>query len=265
MTDESLIVRPEPLQIDSWHAAELNAARWMRMWGWYDAAVTPTGADGGIDVRSSGALAQVKWEAKQVGRAALQKLVGAAALEHELALLFFSGAGYSREALTYANAVGMALFKYGLDGSTEAMNDAARAILGDGEHSTADEQNALRHVAEDIGPASDAPSALAGSWVSLPDRHHVVTLEEALLANPKWSKSDREQICRALEATGTVAYTVKDPKRDCIFGWNAEGRKTVDVSGRTVYFKEVTDADIPRLPAGTFRSPKTGWIILGLG
>ena len=80
----------------------------MRAWGWHDAVVTPTGADGGIDVRATGAIAQVKWEAKQVGRAALQKLVGARALQHDLMLLFFSGAGYSREALVYADGIGMA-------------------------------------------------------------------------------------------------------------------------------------------------------------
>ena len=55
-------------QIDSWQAAEANAAEWMRTHGYPDATLTGGSSDQGIDVSASGALAQVKWEASQVGR-----------------------------------------------------------------------------------------------------------------------------------------------------------------------------------------------------
>ena len=43
------------------HQAELNAAAKMRSWGFVDATSATGGSDGGIDVRSRQALAQVKW------------------------------------------------------------------------------------------------------------------------------------------------------------------------------------------------------------
>jgi hypothetical protein len=58
--------QPAPFQIESWQDAELNAAAWMRYWGYGDAAVTRSGSDDGIDVTSELALAQVKH--RSVGR-----------------------------------------------------------------------------------------------------------------------------------------------------------------------------------------------------
>jgi hypothetical protein len=118
--------RPLPRQIDSWRTAEENAADWMRFWGYTDARCTTAGPDGGVDIRSSRALAQVKMEAAQVGAPELQRLVGARGRDDHLRLLFFTGAGYSRKALEYANTMDIALFSYRLDGSVEAVNPAAR-------------------------------------------------------------------------------------------------------------------------------------------
>ena len=120
---------PMPTQIDSWKAAEKNAAAWMRHWGYTDAAVTAGGPDGGIDVRADGALAQVKFEAVRVGAPLLQRLVGARGLDHDKALFFFTGAGYAKPAVTYANTMSIALFKYGLDGSMTPVNAAASKVV----------------------------------------------------------------------------------------------------------------------------------------
>ncbi|MER6937076.1 restriction endonuclease [Nocardioides sp. NPDC127514] len=120
---------PSSRQIDSWQTAEANAAEWMRFWGYGDAEVTGGGADGGVDVRARRAIAQVKWEASQVGSPAVQRLVGARGLSHDLDLLFFSGAGFSAKAIAYANEVGVALFKYDLVGSMTPCNFAAERIF----------------------------------------------------------------------------------------------------------------------------------------
>ncbi|MFC8615991.1 restriction endonuclease [Micromonospora purpureochromogenes] len=121
----------EPLRqpIDSWKAAESNAAAWMRSWGFGDARVTQGGADAGVDVRSRGALAQVKFEASQVGRPVLQRLVGARGRNVDQDLFFFSGAGFSAQAVEYANEMEIRLFKYSLTGAMTPVNRSARAFL----------------------------------------------------------------------------------------------------------------------------------------
>ena len=120
---------PPPQRIDSWRTAETNAAAWMRHWGFDDAQVTPDGNDGGVDVRSSTAIAQVKREATDVGIEALQRLAGARLREHHLGLLFFSGSGYTRQAALYAETMEMMLFVYEVDGAMLAVSTKAKALL----------------------------------------------------------------------------------------------------------------------------------------
>lgn len=121
--------RPEPREINSWQAAEANCAAWMRHWKFPDARVTESGSDGGIDVRATGALAQVKREAKPVGRPAVQNLVGARGRDVSLHLFFFSLSGYSQTAFEYANQIGIALFQYDLLGAMTGVNARARSIV----------------------------------------------------------------------------------------------------------------------------------------
>jgi hypothetical protein len=135
---------PPPRQIDSWETAEANAAAWMQWWGHPDAVVTPSGTDGGVDVRASRALAQVKYEAHQVGRPALQRLVGSRPRAGQQQLFFFSGAGFSDPAIAYADDWDIALFKYALNGSMIPLNTAGRRLL----RAVADRENAAR-MAED--------------------------------------------------------------------------------------------------------------------
>jgi hypothetical protein len=121
--------QPPLHQIRSWRDAETNAATWMRRWGYSDATVTNGGADGGIDVRSERALAQVKYLAAAVGRPDVQRLGGVGAEETGKQLFFFSGSGYTTTASAYADATGMALFTYGLDGSMVPVNAAASHVM----------------------------------------------------------------------------------------------------------------------------------------
>ena len=95
----------------------------MREWGFTDAVATTGGADGGIDVRSSRALAQVKWRGGLAGRPDLQKLYGARGADTSKALLFFAASGYSKAALDYAKDVGMSLYIYDPVGTVTAVND----------------------------------------------------------------------------------------------------------------------------------------------
>ena len=123
------MTEPRPLQIDTWQKAEQNAAAWMRYWGFKDAKVTQGGADGGVDVRSRRAIAQVKHEAALVGRPVVQRLAGARGSNYDLALFFFSGVGFTRGAIEFADEVDMALFKYSLSGARSPANRSARAFL----------------------------------------------------------------------------------------------------------------------------------------
>lgn len=79
---------------------ELAAAAWMRQHGFPDAKVTPPGADAGIDVRATGAVAQVKAWNHKVGRPELQRLKGASSPGQKL--FFFAKSGFTTHAEQYA-------------------------------------------------------------------------------------------------------------------------------------------------------------------
>ncbi|MGW5074009.1 restriction endonuclease [Rhodococcus sp. NPDC004095] len=110
-------------------AAEKNAALRMREMGFTDAKVTNAGSDGGIDVRSKRALAQVKWQGAQVGRPAVQQLYGARGSRHEVELFFFAATGYSQHAVQYADECEIKLFTFDPLGVTTPANRAARLFL----------------------------------------------------------------------------------------------------------------------------------------
>src|SRR5688572_8785948 len=100
----------------------------MRHLGFGDARCTPTGTDGGVDVRSQGAVAQVKAQLTPVGRPELQALYGVARSEGRQPL-FFSLMSYTTAALTWAEDVGMALFRFDHAGLVEPVNAAAEELL----------------------------------------------------------------------------------------------------------------------------------------
>jgi restriction endonuclease len=108
--------------------AEQVAAEWMRHLGFDDARCTGAGTDGGVDVRSREAVAQVKAQLTPVGRPELQALYGVARSEGRQSL-FFSLMSYTAAALAWADEVGMALFRFDHAGLVEPVNAAAGALL----------------------------------------------------------------------------------------------------------------------------------------
>ncbi len=102
----------------------------MRFMGFADAHTSPGGGpDGGIDVRSTRAVAQVKATVGAVGRPVVQQVCGVASLENVLGMVFAIG-GFTDEAVDWAHDAGVALFVFDLAGGVEAMNGAARRVLG---------------------------------------------------------------------------------------------------------------------------------------
>lgn len=110
------------------HEAELNAAEKMRQMGFSDAQAAKPGADGGIDVRSKHALAQVKWRGGVAGRPDMQKLYGARGMDSSKQLFFFAASGYSKAAIEYANKVGIALYVYEPTGEVQAVNKVKATV-----------------------------------------------------------------------------------------------------------------------------------------
>jgi hypothetical protein len=80
----------------------------MRYWGFRDAVAQPGGPDSGVDVRATGAIGQVKYQAVLVGRPELQRVVGARGMASETLLLFFTGSDYASTAVAYADEMGIA-------------------------------------------------------------------------------------------------------------------------------------------------------------
>lgn len=127
--DEPLL--PVPRMLRGATAAEQYAAEVLAALGFDGARVTPPGADGGIDVTSETCIAQVKMEALATGRPAVQALYGVAAVEGKAAV-FFSLAGYTARAMEWADRAGVACLQFAFDGSIEASNEAAAALLAYG-------------------------------------------------------------------------------------------------------------------------------------
>lgn len=103
---ESLAI--EAVRPLTWQDAERIACEWMRKNGYPDARLTPPGADGGIDVASRKAVAQVKHHLKPVGRPDVQRLYAVAQTSKRRAL-FFSNAGYTPDATAWAREHGVEL------------------------------------------------------------------------------------------------------------------------------------------------------------
>jgi hypothetical protein len=112
--------------IAPWQQAEELAAEMLRACGFSDAAVTAAGSDGGLDVVGRGVIAQVKYLGHRAGSADLQRLAGANVGGAQA--VFFSLAGFSQQAVRYADAVRMALFTVELPDTVLPVNAAAREL-----------------------------------------------------------------------------------------------------------------------------------------
>lgn len=119
---------PQARLIRTARDAELVAAEWMTYLGLTHVIATPVGADGGIDVTSNEAVAQVKAESIPTGRPQVQQHQGVGVANGKPAV-FFSLAGYTPQARTYAEQNGLVLFTFNLQGEPEPVNPAAAHAL----------------------------------------------------------------------------------------------------------------------------------------
>lgn len=106
--------------------AEELAAAHMRLIGFADARRTREGADGGLDVSSNGAVAQVKNLAAPVGSPDIQRARGAA--HGTGVVLFYSSSGFTDSAVSVAELCEIALFRYTESGDVEPVNERAAAM-----------------------------------------------------------------------------------------------------------------------------------------
>lgn len=117
--------------ITTWGEAEEFAASHMRALGFEDADTTTSGADGGLDVRATRAVAQVKHFAESaVGSPAVQQLAGAVS-KHQVGI-FYALSGFTKAAVQEADLRGLALFVYSVTGDVYPVNGAAVRLLDEG-------------------------------------------------------------------------------------------------------------------------------------
>lgn len=143
--------------------AERVACQWLQAHGYPDAQLTGRGADGGVDVDSSGAVAQVKAEVVPVGAPVVQQTFGIASARGVDALVF-ALAGFTAAATRFANSVGVALFTFDLQSEVEAINSAARALSNrESGFVLSEDQRRLIRRASELGitglVAAEAPRA----------------------------------------------------------------------------------------------------------
>ncbi|MGH8894256.1 MAG: restriction endonuclease [Actinomycetes bacterium] len=139
--------RPTPRLFRTPREAEQMACEWMRFLGWDDAALTRAGTDGGVDVRARGAVAQGKAEVVKTSSDRLQALYGVATYENRKAV-FFSLAGFTHDAQTWAEGTGMLLFQFDHSGHVQAANRAAAQLLKSRQHTLESLREALPDIVE---------------------------------------------------------------------------------------------------------------------
>lgn len=120
--------RPARRLLRSYRDAEQAAAEWMTYLGFGLAYRTPDGADGGLDVIAARGVAQVKMEALPTGRPVIQQLHGCAVVEKKAGVVF-SLAGFTLDAIAWADRADLALFQFDLQGDPEPMNHTARSLI----------------------------------------------------------------------------------------------------------------------------------------
>jgi hypothetical protein len=99
----------------------------LRWFGFADCELTSRGRDGGVDVRGTHVLAQVKAESVPTPAERIRELSGIAAHEGRTAV-FFSWGGYTSQAVKEAAAMGVALFAIDHAGQVSALNGHASAL-----------------------------------------------------------------------------------------------------------------------------------------
>lgn len=123
-------VPPAPRQCRTPREVEQAACDWLRYWGYDDARLTSRGSDGGVDVTATGIVAQVKAEAVPTGRPVVQAITGIAAVRDCRAAVF-SWAGFTRQAVEFANQADVALYELDMVGHPTPVSRAAHTTVDD--------------------------------------------------------------------------------------------------------------------------------------
>jgi tetratricopeptide (TPR) repeat protein len=120
--------KPRERLLKNWEDAEKVARDWMEYFGFHDAKCNPKkGSDGGIDIHSSKAIAQVKFHGTKTPRPELERL-HSAMLRTQKVGLFFSLSGYGKPAIEFANSQAIALFEFNLQGVPTPVNSYASKL-----------------------------------------------------------------------------------------------------------------------------------------
>jgi uncharacterized Zn finger protein (UPF0148 family) len=104
-------VQSSPGGVMSWQVAEAFVRDWMKQNGYRDARLTKAGADGGVDVMSARAVAQVKHHAKAVRLPEVQRIYGIAVAQGKKPLIFGSS-GFTPAAQKWANQHGVECYRF---------------------------------------------------------------------------------------------------------------------------------------------------------
>lgn len=100
----------------------------MQTLGFRDAEVTPPGADGGIDIRASGGVGQVKhYTGSPVGSPAVQQLLGARSTTGTA--VFYSLSGFTQAAKALGEEHEVALFSYDTAGEVTPISTRANTLI----------------------------------------------------------------------------------------------------------------------------------------
>jgi hypothetical protein len=99
--------------VTTWQEAERSARDFMRANGHPDARLTPAGPDGGVDVVSAEAIAQVKFYASPIGEPAIVQLAGTTMRRQHQGrqAIFFASSGYTPKATQTARELGITLYQ----------------------------------------------------------------------------------------------------------------------------------------------------------
>lgn len=167
--------------IQSWRQAEEFSATHMRGLGFEDAEVTPPGADGGIDVVATGAVAQVKhFSETSVSAPTVQQLLGAA--KGAQMAVFYSLTGYTSSAIRLAEERGVALFAYSVAGDVAPLSTAADNLALVGRYSWQQVSGSL--VLQQLGRAVEPRVVEVGELLALVGEQAMPLIHERIRANP---------------------------------------------------------------------------------
>lgn len=196
-------------------AAERNAAAQMRALGYDDAEAVTAGPDGGIDVRSSRAVGQVKFRGANASRPELQNLYGARGRAHGKELWFFAATGYTAGAVICGDELQMLLFTYEPHGELKPANvHAQRKLQSIADARTAAAALAARSAREakeqSIADAKTAAAAVAARSARRAEEQAAVEAENE---RRRTDAQDEARVAAQFKVPSTSTEHSKRPPR----------------------------------------------------